>query len=160
MIDPHDKASPFFKQIMVPTDGSDNATRALGVAIELAKKFGTKLLIMTVTPRNRTVEGLASEYRGDSGVFQTYYEEMDTRSERILSDSADFARKAGLADVQTEAIPAFDSITKQILEHAENEKIDLIVMGTRGLGGFRRLLLGSVSREVLAHAHCDVLVVR
>jgi len=145
---------------MVPTDGSENATRALGVGIELSKKFGAKLLIMTVTPRNRTVEGIASGYRGDSGVFQMYYEEMDRRSERILSDAADLARKTGLADVQTEAIPAFDSITKQILEHAENQKIDLIVMGTRGLGGFRRLLLGSVSREVLAHGQCDILVVR
>ena len=157
---PRGEASRFFKHIMVPTDGSENATLALGVAIELAKKTSAKLLIMIVTPRKRTVEGLASEYRGDSGVFQTYYEEMDRRSERILSDSADLARKAGLADVQTEAIPAFDSATKQILEHAENQKIDLIVMGTRGLGGFKRLLLGSVSSEVLAHAQCNVLVVR
>jgi nucleotide-binding universal stress UspA family protein len=157
---PQGEASHFFRHVMVPTDGSENAIRALGVGIELAKKFSAELLIMIVTPRNRTVEGLASKYRGDSGVFQTYYEEMDRRSEMILSDSANLARKAGLADVQTEAIPAFDSITKQILEHAENQKIDLIVMGTRGLGGFKRLLLGSVSREVLAHAQCDVMVVR
>ena len=47
-----------------------------------------------------------------------------------------------------------------LAEYAENEKMDLIVMGTRGMSGFKRLLIGSVASGVVKHAHCTVLVVR
>jgi nucleotide-binding universal stress UspA family protein len=148
------------KRILVPVDGSENASRALQVGIELARKFDATLFVLTVTPRNVTAQGVASEYLGDSGAVQMYYEEMDRRSERILADSTDLTRKFGLNDVRTEAVPEFDSVTKQILESAEKEKIDLIVIGTRGLSGFRKLLLGSVSSGVVTHAHCNVMVIR
>lgn len=147
-------------RIMVTVDGSDNATRALRAAVELAKAYHSELLIMTVTPRESITVGIASEYPGNSSVTRTFYEQMDKRSDRILSDAADIARKAGFASMKTEAVPEFDSVTKQILEHADARKVDLIVIGTRGLGGFRRLLLGSVSSAVVTHAHCNVMVVR
>lgn len=53
-----------------------------------------------------------------------------------------------------------ESTVEQITDYADREKIDLIVIGTRGLGGFKRLLLGSVSSGVVSHAPCSVLVVR
>jgi nucleotide-binding universal stress UspA family protein len=148
------------KHVLVPIDGSENAESALEVGIELVKKFGSELLIIIVTPRDRMAVGLASEYPANSSLVEEYYEEMDQRSERILSRAVDLAKKQGLTNVSSEAIPEFDSVTKQILERATSKKIDLIVMGTRGLGGFRKLLLGSVSSAVVAHARCNVLVVR
>jgi len=158
----NDSVEPAFsvRRIMVPVDGSENAARALRVGVELAKKFDATLFVLTVTPRNVTVQGVASEYMGDSGAMQMYYDEMDRRSERILADSTDLARKSGLTDVRTEAIPEFDSVTKQILEYAEKEKTDLIVIGTRGLSSFKKLFLGSVSSGVVTQAHCNVMVVR
>ncbi len=148
------------KRLLVPIDGSDNAQRALKAGVELTKSFGAELSIVTITPRNRNAVRLASGYPGDQSVVQQYYEEMDKQSERLLRNSADLARSMGLTDVKTEAIPAFDSVAKQILEYAEKKDIDLIVMGTRGLSDFKRLLLGSVSSAVIAHAQCNVVVVR
>jgi len=52
------------------------------------------------------------------------------------------------------------SVVQAITDYAANEKIDLIVMGTRGMGGFKKMLLGSVSSGVVTHANCAVLVVR
>jgi len=60
-------------------------------------------------------------------------------------------------------VPFVEGVTSTvqgIVEFASNEKVDLIVIGTRGLSGFKRLLIGSVSSGVVAHAHCPVLVVR
>jgi len=147
------------QRVLAPVDGSDNATRALRAAIVISKSYSAKLFIMTVTPRGENLD-IGMDLPGHTSAVQNYYDEMDRRSGRLLDDSVDFARKEGLTNVQTEAIPEFQSITKQILEFSLNKKIDLIVMGTRGLGGFRRLLLGSVSSAVVTHAGCNVLVIR
>lgn len=148
------------KHLVVPVDGSDNALSALKAAVELAKTFDAELSIITITPRDRNAVRLASGYPGDQSIVQQYYEEMDRQSERLMKNSADIARKMGLASVKTETIPAFDSVPKQILDYAEKNNADLIVMGTRGLGGFKRLVLGSVSSAIVANAQCSVLVVR
>jgi nucleotide-binding universal stress UspA family protein len=152
--------TPIFppQRILASVDGSENATRALDVAIEISKKFGAKLFIMTVTPRNNL--DLSVDLPGHMSAVQNYNDEMDKRSERILDDSFDLAKNKGCTNVETEAIPEFQSVTKQILEFSLSKKIDLIVLGTRGLGGFKKLLLGSVSSAVVTHTDCNVLVVR
>ena len=60
----------------------------------------------------------------------------------------------------TDVVIAEESIVKEIIEYSEREKIDLIVIGTRGRTGFKKLFLGSVASGVLNFAHCPVLVVR
>jgi len=146
------------KLILAPIDGSDNATRALNVAIEISKTYGAKLFVVTVTPRDDVDLGM--NLPGHTSAVQNYNDEMDRRSQRLLSDSLDLAKSKGWTNVETEAIPEFQSVTKQILEFSLSKKVDLIVLGTRGLGGFKRLLLGSVSSAVVAHAECNVLVIR
>jgi len=141
------------KRILAAIDGSENSSRALQAAIEVARQFNSELLIITVTLRNPRI-------LGEPGLTQNIYDDMDRRSEQILSHAAEQAKKAGIAKVMTKAIPEFDSVPKQILEEAENKKADLIVVGTRGLGGFKKLTVGSVSRSVLTHAECNVMIVR
>ena len=147
------------KWVLSPVDGSENASRALKAAIEICKTFGAKLFIVTVTTRGETLD-IGMDLPGHTSALQKFYDEMDRRAERLLEDSADLARREGLTNVETEAIPEFQSVTKQILELSQKKKVDLIVMGTRGLGGFKRLLLGSVSSAVVTHADCNVLVIR
>ena len=157
-----DLASPAVfppQRVLAPVDGSDNALRALRAAIIISKAYAAQLFIITVTKRDKLDE--AFEFPGyQSSTVQQYNNEMDRRSDRLLSDALDLAKNEGLADVQTEAIPEFNSVPKQILENSVDKKIDLIVMGTRGIGGFKRLMMGSVSSTVVANAQCNVMVVR
>ncbi len=76
-----------------------------------------------------------------------------------MADVVKEAEDAGLK-VRGEIVENAQSAVQAITEYASNSKIDLIVMGTRGLTGFRKLLLGSVSNGVVSHAPCSVLVVR
>ncbi len=72
----------------------------------------------------------------------------------------DSAKREGLSKVETLVEISSSSIVETIVQVASAKKIDLIVIGTRGLGRFKRLLLGSVSSGVVTYAHCNVLVVR
>lgn len=71
----------------------------------------------------------------------------------------DMTKKIDL-EIVTEVIIAEESIVSEIIEFAERENIDLIIMGTRGRTGFKKLLLGSVASGVVNFAHCPVLVIR
>jgi nucleotide-binding universal stress UspA family protein len=62
--------------------------------------------------------------------------------------------------VKADVIIATTSIVKEIVEYAENCKIDMIVIGSRGMTGFKKLLLGSVASGVVTYSHCPVLVVK
>jgi nucleotide-binding universal stress UspA family protein len=148
------------KHILCPIDGSENANRALKVAISLAKMYLAELLILTVAPRHELTVEIAAGFQGNKSVLSEYFDQMDKRSNRFLEEASSFAKKEGYSNIQTESVPEFESVAKQILEKTVSRKIDLVVMGTRGLGGFRRLLMGSVSSTVVAHAKCNVLVVR
>lgn len=62
--------------------------------------------------------------------------------------------------VQAEILVAVNSVVKEIVEYAEKQDVDLIVIGTRGMSGLKRILLGSTSSGVVTYAHCPVLVVK
>ena len=77
----------------------------------------------------------------------------------IVGETESKAKKQGI-HVKTEIPEAVSSVVETIINHATKESVDLIVVGTRGLGGFKKMLLGSVSSGIVSHAHCPVLVVR
>lgn len=67
---------------------------------------------------------------------------------------------SSIIQLKTQVIISPISVTGNIVEYAEREKIDLIVIGTRGRSAFKRLLLGSTASGVVTHAHCPVMVVK
>jgi len=69
------------------------------------------------------------------------------------------AKKRGIM-VKADIPEATTSVVETIVNQAVKENADLIIVGTRGLGGFKKLILGSVSNGVVSHAHCPVLVIR
>ena len=140
------------RSILVATDFSENADQALGVAIDLAKQFGTELHVVhcldlpmpIFNPYAVSVpDSLISEARDEAA---RRLHEAVTRVER-----AGVAVKSHLAEV-----PA-----PQAISHlAEEIGVDLVVMGTRGHTGLKHVLLGSVAERTLRHAPCSVLTVK
>jgi len=144
-----------FRSIVVGTDGSDTARKAVEEAIDLAKSVGAAVCVVSAyepVPQARLREE-AKQMPEDIQWMVSPREEVDA----TLSDAADAVREAGL-DVEQfarEGDPA-----DAILDVAEERGADLIVVGNKGMTGARRFLLGSVPNKVSHHAPCSVLIVR
>lgn len=148
-------------KIMAAVDGSRNSMKAFEQAVSLAKGSGADLTIVHAIPDPRT--GLLVEYGtryGSMAVVHAYVKAAKKDAATWLKPLEAKAQQHGL-EAKTEILwEAGKSPAQLITEYAKKNSIDLIVMGTRGLGGFRRLLLGSVAGGVVRHAPCSVLVVR
>jgi nucleotide-binding universal stress UspA family protein len=146
-------------KILVPTDGSPNANRALNVAIGIAKAFSAELTVLNVisTP---SILISTSAFGAPANGVAAYYEQQEDSAKHFIEEATLAAKSQGVSKVGSKVVRADKSIVEEIIQAAVGEKVDLIVIGTRGLGGFKKLLQGSVSSGVVAHAHCNVLVVR
>lgn len=145
---------------MAPIDGLKNSIASLQTAVTLAKDYGAELIIVHVL----TMHSAAVSLSAVSGVPSvptdaTVFEVEDRSARRMLDEAVAFAKKHGVK-ARGELIRKQASVVEAIVVYATDEKVDLIVIGTRGLGGFKRLLIGSVSTGVVTHAHCPVPVMR
>jgi nucleotide-binding universal stress UspA family protein len=144
-----------FKRIVVGTDGSETAGEAVRQAAEMAKTFGATLDIVSAfepIPQSRLREE-ASEVPGDVAFGVGPREDVN----QALEAAAGPPRGDGVT-VETwarEGDPA-----DAILDVAEEQKADLIVVGNKGMTGAKRFLLGSVPNKVSHHAPCGVYIVR
>jgi nucleotide-binding universal stress UspA family protein len=147
------------KRILLAVDGSENSFRAANVAIDIAKDRGSELIVLNVIVPVISVSPPvgAGSYPIDYG---SYYDNEEKNGSELVDRVTKLARNNNVARVKSFVQRSPSSIVETIVEVAENENADLIVIGTRGLGGFKRLVLGSVSGGVVAHAHCNVLIVR
>ena len=145
--------------MMVAIDGSNNATTALQVAVALAKDYYAELIILHFLHVNPAVISTSSISAVSSTSLQPVYDNEEKSANRIVDDAVEFAQKHGV-NARGQVVSSTPSIVEPIVETASDEKVDIIVIGTRGMGGFKRLLVGSVSSGVVTHARCTVLVVR
>jgi len=146
-------------KILVPIDGSQNATRALDVGTKLSKTYGAELLILNVIPTPSVLLGAPAGLGIQPTGLESYYEQQERDASHFLDRSMELAKAHGVA-ARIEAVRAAKSVVEEIIGVAARKNIDLIVIGTRGVGGFRKLLQGSVSSGVVTHAECNVMVVR
>jgi nucleotide-binding universal stress UspA family protein len=151
-----EKMSVFPTKILLATDGSEYANLALHVAVDMAEKTGSELHVVHVgTPvyLPRYYEGLDME---------EYIEEeeqgLERRAQKLLDEQVGKINATGGSVDQAHL--RIGGPDEEIVTLAEELGAGLIVMGSRGLGGVRRALIGSVSDSVVRHAHCPVLVVR
>ena len=141
-----------FERILVGYDGSDNAKRALNRAIELARQSKGELRIAVVADTMRYTA------TASGGIYKRVNEQTKANAVNLASDALNIARAAGLKEVYAsdeEGQPA-----DMLLTLATEYKVNLIVVGRRGMRGLERFLMGSVSTAVINHAKCDVLVVK
>ena len=139
-----------FKKILVPTDASESAQRALMMAIELAKEFGSHILLLHVV---FTPEALG--YTLSSGI-SVPQEELNIYGREALT-AAIAGIDTGNVFIEMKQLPGHPGMV--ILEEIESGHIDLVVMGNRGYGAIAGTLLGSVSQRVLSKAKCPVMIV-
>ena len=140
---------------MVGTDGSATASAAVSHAIALALALGSRLHIVSVY--EPPVERSASER---THVPEDIEWSVGPHAEvlELLEQADRESRRAGLSEVETFARQG--DAADAILDVAEEQRADLIVVGNKGLTGAERFLLGSVPNKVSHHAPCSVLIVR
>jgi len=149
-------AMPMKPIMMVGVDGSKYAEHALNTAIKIAKLFNWGLVIASV-----------HSYPEDMGsildVAPSELNEAKLQLKRMLEKYKSKALEAGVADVKIKALSNFTplmSVGAVLVMEAEKMRCSLIVVGTRGMTGIKRTLLGSVADYVVKNAHCDVYVTR
>ena len=141
-------------------DGSKNATRALDAGIKMSKTYGAELFILNVIPTPSILLAAQAGLGVPPVGAESYYEQEEIDSRHFLEEGVELAKAQKVTNVSSEAIRATSSIVEEIIDTAARKNIDLIVIGTRGVGGFKKLLQGSVSSGVVIHAECNVMVVR
>ena len=160
------------RKILCPTDGSQNAEKAVSLASDLAQKYGAELILMHVQLTDASAddlqhfaetEGLEPSVRSELGRVRTVQSQtlmsggpavsepvspdlVDAVSTYALQSAQQIAASKGISETST--IVDRGNTGKRIVDRAEEEQADMIVMGSRGLSTFKGLLLGSVSGYV------------
>ncbi len=153
-----EQAKRRFPKILVGIDGSEASIDASRYAIVIAKKYNSRLTALFV----HHMHGI----RSVSSTFitaPTYGVEGFEEEKRAAQEWLDRIRLEGQGegiDIGTKIIEGSTSVEATIVDYAEREGVDLIVIGTRGRTGFKRLLLGSVALGVVTYSHCPVMVVK
>ncbi len=145
-----------FRSIVVGTDGSSVASRAVGEAVALAAELDARLLIVSAY---EPVSEL--RLREESRAIPSDAEWMVGPREDVLAvldEAREAAIAAGVSGVETFARQG--DAADAIIDIAEEQNCDLIVVGNKGMTGAKRFLLGSVPNKVSHHAPCSVLIVR
>jgi len=160
------RRSMIFQKILVPLDGSEHSGRALETAVQVAKNFNSKLVLLTVNPVTFVGEtspectvNLAGRAPGapSAGLTNIALEAARCYSEKILAEAE---AKVRSEKVEVETALAEGEAVEEIVKKSKEGKSDLIVMGARGLGSLKSLLVVSVSEGVIRNAPCPVLIVK
>jgi nucleotide-binding universal stress UspA family protein len=150
-----------FSKILVGIDGSEHSRNAVNYALDLAVKYDSELFLLAIVP--------SKVHHGDSsGVFgmvsPSYFDEYKKEAEKWFEEIINHINKETIIDtstrVKSEVITTPFSTPASILNYAEERDIDLIVIGTRGKSGLKKMLLGSVASDVVTYSYCPVLVVK
>ena len=153
--------SIFPTKVLLATDGSAEAQLAARIAADLAQKTGSQLHVVHVfgiAPVGPPVYSGATDLQGEALEEEAEEQISEQRAREVLEVEVGKVRSAGGTVVEAHLIEG--RIAPEIVGLAEQIGAGLIVMGSRGRGGIRRALMGSVSDSVVRHAHCPVLVVR
>jgi nucleotide-binding universal stress UspA family protein len=149
-----------YEQILVPYDGSKYCKKSLGEAIEIAKKFGSNIHLLHVVDALTVVPSVydSPDAIMDLKKLERVLKNVVSKSDLMLRNEILQCKEKGVdADYKIITGSAADGI----LKFAKKMEIDLIVMGSQGLSGIRKILaLGSVSRKVSELAQCPVLLVK
>jgi nucleotide-binding universal stress UspA family protein len=142
---------PEIRSILVPIDGSETSFNTARYALGLAKQWSATVTLLHVSEVPPFPAHLAS--------LDAYYQEVRKIAQEWFDEIIKFPESKGI-EINSKVVTGIVSVVGSIVEFAEREKVDLIVMGPKGKSKFSKLLLGSVTSGVTTYAHCPVLVVK
>jgi len=137
-----------FQKILLAVDGSNHADHSAGYAVELAKKFQGTIDIVYVVDGNKAKRDVLSS---------TDKYQIKKKREEIMENAQRLASTEGIS-CETHILHGEPGA--KIVELANNEGFDCVVVGSRGLGQIKEMLIGSVSRKIAKEADCPVLIVK
>ncbi|MGQ4555867.1 universal stress protein [Halobellus sp. GM3] len=140
-----------YDRILVPTDGSECADRAVDHAIDIASQYGAELRVLSV------IDARDMSHSAPAISIEQVEKALRERAESVIGDVADRAEEAGVSVITAVEPGIPDDV---VVEYANEHDCDLIVMGTHGRTGLERYLLGSVTERTVRRADVPVLTVR
>lgn len=147
-----------YRHLVVAIDGSSTSLNALEHATRLALSGNTKLTLVNVANPGEFMT-LAPEFMQ----YESYEAAAMAQGSEVLNEAADIARKAGVADVATHLLVAAKGakeMAQELVNYADEQGSDLIVLGTHGRSGLMHLLMGSFAETVMRQSHLPLLVIR
>lgn len=149
-------------RILVAIDGSEESMRAAAHAVTMARIYDAELLTLTVINTqpwfySSTPYGLA-----DNQTMEKVHEKDREEAQHWLNQIKANAEDIGIKIISTKIlmVPTTSSTSAAIVNYAEQNNVDIIILGTRGRSGLKKMLLGSTALGVLTYAHCPVMVVK
>lgn len=149
------------KKILIAIDESKYREKIIRYGLTLAKSLGADVAAVHVIDRSsigalQSLGGLLGYY--ESGKLG-YEEELRKHAKELLDEVDALAKKEGIK-INIEVIMNASSVAEGIIDYASSTNMDLIVIGTKGMTGVEKFLIGGVANKVVSHARCPVLVVR
>lgn len=147
-----------FRRILLASDGSEDACKATRAAVAMAQGFATSLTVLDVFDPSLYPLADVAEANPDDSINRMDLERYAAHEFEGIEKSA--RESAGEAEVYCDVQHRSGHAAKTIVAFADEQQSDLIVVGSRGMGGFAEMMLGSVSSYVAHHARCPVLIAR
>lgn len=147
-------------KILVPIDGSEHSNKVLNYALDLAEKYSAEIMLFSVAQTYVTTGPMfVSHPMSPLETPGVYISEIETAHKKVLEEAFKEAKKIK-PDLKVSKKLVNGRASDEIVKIAKEENFDLIVMGSRGLGGIKEFFLGSVSDRVADNAQCPVLIVK
>ena len=152
-----------YKKILVALDGSEPSNNALEHAATIAKKFDAELILVAVVQRMMIPifpdEGFGAIPLSAAKDMAQYQDKMRVLYQNVLKEAEEKVKEE-YPGVKTESILKEGRPSATIVEQAEKDDVDIIVMGSRGIGGYTGWILGSTSRRVVDSCTKPILIVK
>ncbi len=145
-------------KILVATDGSSHAKKAVDFAGEFASKFGARVHLVHVVQEARIPEEMKQFMDSEhlSGTTGKAY--LETVGKQIISDARKKLADHGVKGIETSLLVG--DAPEEIVKFAKEQKIDMIILGNQGLGKIKEFFIGSVTSKVVRAAHCTCITVK
>ncbi len=143
-------------KILVPVDGSPHSMKGLGIAADFAKTKQADIFVISVAAGIGSME----DHEIAPGRKERYFEAVEKMANDAVDQACEFLKKEQVVSRCAKAVTSSSSVPDAIIDFAEENGIDLIVLGSRGLTTSSRFKVGSIASQVVKYSPCSVYLVK